>query len=142
MEPQIKYAKTADGVSIAYCGLGEGEPLVSMPNPPLSHIQLEWQFPQTRHWYQRLAEKRKLVRYDNRGSGLSERDVAAFSLESPLLDLEAVVDQLGLERFALIGVINSGPAAIAYAARHAERVSHLILYFFFSRGIDQLQAPE
>ena len=70
MEPRIQYAQTADGVSIAFWTLGEGMPLVQMPTPPLSHIQLEWQSPGNRNWYERLAEKRMLVRYDTRGAGL------------------------------------------------------------------------
>src|SRR4030042_185291 len=79
MEPRIQYAKTADGVSIAFWTLGEGMPLVCVPNVPWSHIQVEWQWPGYRRWYERLAEKRKLVRYDSRGCGLSDREVAACS---------------------------------------------------------------
>ncbi len=75
MEPRIQYAQTKDEVSIAYWTLGEGQPLVHMPNIPFSHIQLEWQRPEVRRWYERLAENRKVVRYDGRGTGLSERNV-------------------------------------------------------------------
>ena len=71
MEPRIQYAQTADGESIAFWTLGEGMPLALMPPIPWSHIQLEWQDPEGRRWYERLAEKRKLVRYDGRGSGLA-----------------------------------------------------------------------
>jgi class 3 adenylate cyclase len=95
-----------------------------------------------RHSYERLARKRKLVRYDGRGSGLSDRDVADYSLDALMLDLEAVVDRTGLESFALWGVVDSGPVAIAYAARHPERVSHLILWCTYARGSDPLQLPE
>ena len=101
MEPRIQYAKTTDGVSIAFWTLGEGTPYVWMPMPPFSHIQLEWQNPRSRAQYERVAEKRKLVRYDGRGTGLSDREVTDFSLDAQMLDLEAVVDRLGLERFAL-----------------------------------------
>jgi len=80
MEPRIQYAKIADGVSIAFWTLGEGVPFVHMPVLPWSHIQLEWQDPGFRRWYERLAEKRKLVRYDGRRSGLSERDAADYSV--------------------------------------------------------------
>jgi pimeloyl-ACP methyl ester carboxylesterase len=100
MEPRIQYAKTADGVSIAFWTLGEGMPYL-MPNVPFSHIQLEWQMPGWRRWYERLAEKRMLVRYDERGTGLSERNVADYSVDAQMLDLEAVVDRLGVQRFAL-----------------------------------------
>ncbi len=128
MEPRIQYATTTDGVSIAFWALGEGGPFVEMPTIPVSHIQMEWQFPQWRRWYESLAQRRMVVRYDCRGAGMSDRDVSDFSLDAYALDLEAVVDHLGLERFALLSPIHSGPVAIAYAARHPERVSHLVLW--------------
>jgi len=144
MEPRIQYAKTSDGVSIAFWTLGEGVvPLVHMPVLGYSHVQLEWQVPEWRLWYERLAEKRKLIRYDGRGSGLSERRVTDFSLDAQVLDLEAVVDRLGLEGFALMGAFTTGPAAIAYAVRHPERVSHLALWCSFARGSDYVRSsPE
>ncbi len=135
MEPRIQYAKAKDGVSIAFSTLGEGGPLVVMPEA-LSHIQMEWQFPAWREWHEALAGKRMLVSYDRRGSGLSERDVTDYSLDVMVLDLEAVVDRLGLERFALLAPSFSGLVAIAYAVRHPERVSHLVLWCSFSRGPD------
>ena len=128
MEPRIQYAKTSDGVNIAFWTLGEGEPLVFMPALPHSHIQLEWQVPEWRLWFERIAERRKLIRYDPRGSGLSERDVTDFSLDSQVLDLQAVADRLGLENIAILAALSAGPVAIAYAARHPERVSRLILW--------------
>jgi pimeloyl-ACP methyl ester carboxylesterase len=128
MEPRIQYAKTADGVSIAFWTLGEGMPYVQMPNSPFSHIQLEWQDPDQRRLYERTAEKRKLIRYDGRGSGLSDRDVADYSLEAQMLDLEAVVECLGLQTFALVGPVAAAPIAVAYAARHPEAVSRLVLW--------------
>jgi len=128
MEPRIQYARTADGVSIAFWTLGEGMPLVVMPNAPWSHIQMEWQIPGWRRWYERMAEKRRVIRYDSRVSGLSDRNVTDYSVDAHMLDLEAVVQRLGLEHFALLGVGNSGPVAIVYAARRPERVSHLVLW--------------
>ncbi len=128
MEPRIQYAQTKDGVSIAFWTLGQGMPIVQMPSIPLSNIHLEWQIPVFHTWYERLAEKRKLIRYDGRGTGTSERSVSDFSMDVQILDLEAVVDSLDLDRFALAGVVNSGPVAIAYAVRHPERVSHLLLW--------------
>jgi class 3 adenylate cyclase len=141
MEPRIQYAQTKDGVSIAFYTLGDGMPLVYLPNIPLGHIQMEWQFPESRRWYERLAEKRKLVRYDGRGWGLSQRDVTDYSLDVLMLDLEAVVDRLNLERFALLGVLQMGPVAIAYAARNPERVSHLILWCSWARASDFYTSP-
>ena len=142
MEPRIQYAQTADGVSIAFWTLGEGRPLVWMGSLPFTHVQLEWQFPELRRWYERLAEARKLVRYDGRGSGLSDREVADYSLDAHMLDLEAVVDRLGLERFALLGATHAGPVAITYAARHPKRVSQLVLWCCWARGSDYLRSPQ
>jgi len=136
MEPRIQYAKTADGVSIAFWTLGEGTPLVQMPFMLATHIELEWQIPEVRRWYERLAQNRKLVRYDCRGAGLSDRDVTDYSLEAQVLDLEAVVDRLRLERFTLFGMTYAGPVAIAYAAGHAERVSQLLLFCSWARTRD------
>ncbi|HLA18044.1 MAG TPA: alpha/beta hydrolase, partial [Dehalococcoidia bacterium] len=141
MEPRIQYAQTADGVSIAFYALGEGMPLVYLPNIPLDHIQMGWQFPECRRWYERLAERRKLVRYDSRGWGLSERDVTEYSLDVLMLDLEGVVDRLSLGRFALLGGLQMGPVAIAYAARNPERVSHLILWCSWARASDFYTSP-
>ena len=128
MEPQVRYATTTDGVDIAYWTVGQGTPLVHLVNFPWSHLELEWRDPQRRRWYERLAEKRTLIRYDPRGTGLSDRHATEFSLDAHVLDLEAVVDRLGLERLDLLGALPSGPVAVAYAARHPDRVSHLILW--------------
>ena len=140
MEPRIQYAKTTDGVSIAFWTLGEGMPVVQMPTIPWSHIQLEWQDPGWRRWYERLAEKGKLIRYDGRGTGLSDREVADYSLEAHMLDLQAVVERLGMQRFVLVGPFAAGPIAVTYAARHPEAVSHLILWCAWARPPRELQA--
>jgi len=128
MEPRIQYAQTADGVSIAFWTLGEGVPFVYMPMLPWSHLQLERQNPDWCRWYERLAEKRRLIRYDGRGTGLSDRNVADYSFDAHLLDLQAVVERLGLQRFVLSGSVAAAPIAIAYAARHPEAVSQLVLW--------------
>ena len=140
MEPRIQYAQTTDGVSIAFWTLGQGMPFVHMP-PPFTHIQMEWQIPEVRRWYERLAERRKLIRFDTGGFGLSQREVPEFSLDSYLLEVDAVVDRLGLERFVLLGFEHSGPTAIVYAARHAERVSHLVLWCAYARPSDWTRSP-
>ena len=138
MEPRIEYAHAADGVSIAFWTLGDGPPFVSMPNVPWSHIEREWSgVPELHQWFQRLAEKRTVVRYDSRGSGLSDRDVDDYSLDAHVLDLEAVVNHLDLESFDLFGPLHSGPAAIAYTARHADRVSRLILWCTYAHGTEE-----
>jgi class 3 adenylate cyclase/pimeloyl-ACP methyl ester carboxylesterase len=142
MEPRVQYATTSDGVSIAYWSIGSGLPLVCPPPAmPWSHIELEWQIPEWRHWYEHLTENLRVVRYDNRGSGLSDRDaVIDGSLDAAVRDLEAVVDRLELERFALYGCYGSGRAAIAYAARHPRRVSHLVLWCAFASQINTPQS--
>jgi class 3 adenylate cyclase/pimeloyl-ACP methyl ester carboxylesterase len=141
MEPRIRYAKTTDGVSIAFSTLGEGMPFVQMPFP-FSHLHLGWEIPEFRSWDERLAKNRQLVDYDARGSGLSDRDVTDISLDARVRDLEAVVDRLGLERFALFAPVLSGPVGIAYAVRRPERVSHLILWNSAARRADITSGPE
>jgi class 3 adenylate cyclase len=136
MEPRIQYAKTADGVSIAYYTLGEGVPLVVMPGIPSFQVQIVWEEPRVRRFYERLAEKRMVVRFDPRGSGLSDHEVAEYSLDAYVVDLEAVVNHLGLGKFALVAPTHSGPVAIAYAASHPERVSHLIPWCSWARSSD------
>ena len=143
MEPRIQYARTKDGVNIAFYALGQGAPLVRMPSIPWSHIQFEWQnIPGDRATTEAAADRFTYVRYDGRGAGSSTRDVTDFSLEAHLMDLEAVVERLGLERFALMGMFHSGPVAITYAARNPQRVSHLILFNSFARTSEAYASPE
>ncbi|MBI1886733.1 MAG: alpha/beta fold hydrolase, partial [Chloroflexi bacterium] len=139
MEPRIQYAKTSDGVSIAYWTIGQGPALVLMPWIPFNHVELNWE--RAQGFCERLARKMQLVHYDGRGCGLSDRDVP-HSLEGHELDLAAVVDRLGLERFALWAFLTSGPVAIAYAAKHPERVRRLIFWCSFSRATDLLQSQQ
>ena len=136
MEPSIQYAQTSDGVSIAYStiGGGEGTPLIDMPLMPWSHIQLSRQLPEWVRYSDRLAEKRMVVRYDGRGTGLSDHNITDFSLDSLVLDLEAVVDAVGLKKFALMAWLFTGPVAIAYTARHPEQLSHLLLWCTYASG--------
>ncbi len=140
-EPQIQYARASDGVRIAYWQTGDGPPLLHMPPLPLSNLQLEWQNDACRGLYLDLARRRRLIRYDCRGAGLSDRDALDFSLEAQVRDLTAVADQLKLERFALLGFTHTGPAAIAFAAAHPERVTHLILWCSYARATDYNRAP-
>jgi class 3 adenylate cyclase len=141
MEPRIQYATTDDGVSIAYWTLGDGHPLVFMGDAPWSHIQMEWQIPELRQWYEKLAEGRTLVRFDQRGGGLSDRNPQEISLDGFQRDLEAVVDRLGLETFDLLGFVDSGPVVIAYTARNPDRVSHLILWCTYATAGEYTDVP-
>jgi len=142
MEPRIQYATTADGVNIAFWAIGEGKPFVHMPWFRSSHIQREWQIPEYRRWYDNLAKNLCLIRYDGRGIGMSDREVSEYSLDALVADLEAVVDRLKLETVALFGVLHMGPVAIAYAARHPERVSHLVLWCTYARSSDYARSTQ
>jgi pimeloyl-ACP methyl ester carboxylesterase/class 3 adenylate cyclase len=133
MEQQIRFCTAADGVRIAYATIGSGLPLVKAANW-LSHLEFDWQSPVWRHWLEALAAGRRLVRYDERGCGLSDWAVEDLSFEAWVRDLEAVVDAAGLERFPLLGISQGGAVAAAYTVRHPERVSHLIMYGTFARG--------
>jgi pimeloyl-ACP methyl ester carboxylesterase/DNA-binding CsgD family transcriptional regulator len=126
-------------VRLAYGVHGSGPPLVKAPNW-LTHIEHDWQSPVWRHWLTGLGELCTVIRYDERGCGLSDRDVGedAFEFERWLGDLEAVVDAVGPERFALLGISQGAGIAIAYAVRHPERVSHLVLYGGYLRGYSHL----
>ena len=127
-EPPTQYAKTSDGVSIAYWTYGDGPPLVLMPSANISPTRRAWRTPEGRRWFEGLANGRTLIRYDNRAFGDSQHGITTFPSDYQLLDLAAVVDRLGLKRLALFGYLWTGPVAIAYAARNPERVSHLILW--------------
>lgn len=116
----MRYAQTVDDVSIAYWTYGEGPVLVETPLIPFSHIEMEWENPHIRRWYEHLGQTTTVVRYDGRGTGLSQRGVADVSLEAHVLDLEAVVDHLGLEPISLMGVFHGGPPAITYAAQNPD----------------------
>ncbi len=132
-EQQIRFCTSSDGARIAYATTGTGPPLVKAANW-LSHLEFDWNSPVWRHWIRELSRDHTLVRYDERGCGLSDWAAEEFSLDAWVRDLEAVVDRLGLERFPLLGLSQGGPIAIAYTLRHPERVSRLILYGSYSRG--------
>jgi pimeloyl-ACP methyl ester carboxylesterase/DNA-binding CsgD family transcriptional regulator len=133
MKQKIYFCKTGDGVRVAYATTGSGPPLVKVSNW-LSHLEFDWDSPVWRHWLTELSRDHTLVRYDERGCGLSDWDVAQLSFESWVRDLETVVDALGLERFPLLGISQGASIAVAYAVRHPERVSHLVIHGGYLRG--------
>ena len=133
MEQQIRFCTTADGVRLAYAMHGSGPPVVKAGNW-LTNLEHDWQSPVWRHWLDALADGHTLIRYDERGGGLSDREVADLAFERWVDDLGAVVDAAGVGRFALVGISGGGPLAIAYAARHPERVARLVLYGTYARG--------
>jgi class 3 adenylate cyclase len=143
MQPRIQYAKTPDGVSIAYWTMGSGPPLIHMPPLVWSHIQLELENDEWRGWHEALSRHRTLVRYDLPGAGLSDRERTDFSLKRQVADLHALVEHLGTDKVSLFAPVDSGPAAIQYAVEHPDRLSRLLLYCSYGgrgqhgRGSDQ-----
>jgi serine/threonine protein kinase/alpha-beta hydrolase superfamily lysophospholipase len=131
---KIQFCVTTDGVRLAYASTGSGYPLVKSANW-LNHLDYEWDSPIWKHWLAELPKHNRLIRYDERGNGLSQWDVKEMSLELWVKDLETVVEAAGVEKFALLGISQGGAVAITYAVRHPERVSHLVLLGAFSRGL-------
>lgn len=130
---RIHFATASDGVRIAYATVGQGPPIVRAAHW-ITHLDYDWQSPVWRHWLEGLARGRMLVRYDERGCGLSDHDPAEITMDSFVRDLETVVDAMELERFPLVGVSQGGAVAITYTARHPERVSHLVLVGAYVAG--------
>jgi pimeloyl-ACP methyl ester carboxylesterase/DNA-binding winged helix-turn-helix (wHTH) protein len=130
---QIRCCVSPDGVRLAYAISGTGPPLVKAANW-LTHLDLEWSSPIWAHWLDGLALQHRLIRYDERGCGLSDWEVADFSFDAWVKDLELVVDAARLDRFPLLGISQGAAVAIAYAIRHPERVSRLVLVGGYSRG--------
>ena len=133
MKQHVRFCTGTDGLRLAYAVHGTGPPLVRVATW-LSHLELDWESPVWRHWVQRLGERHMLVRYDERGCGLSDANIGDPSVDLWVGDLEAVVDAVGLERFALLGVSQGAAIAVAYSARHPDRVSDLVLYGGYARG--------
>lgn len=134
MEQDIRFCKASDGVRIAYASSGEGYPLLFV-HGWASHLEWWAKMPRVEEFvFSKLATQFRFIRYDARGWGLSDRDVTDFSIESKLRDVEAVVENAGLDRFAVLGISEGGPTAITYAVRNPERVSHLILEGTFAGG--------
>jgi pimeloyl-ACP methyl ester carboxylesterase len=134
--PPVRYTKTADGVSVAWQSVGDGSALVSLPTIPFSHLEIEWSFPEYRDWYGALGKGRRLVRYDNRGSGLSNQATNDFSLDGHLADLDGVLTAAGLGECTLFAGFAAGPVALSYAAHHPEKVTSVILWCTWARGTD------
>ncbi|MGE3983370.1 MAG: alpha/beta fold hydrolase [Dehalococcoidia bacterium] len=126
LDLRIHYTKARDGVNLAYWTAGAGEPLVFLPTMT-SNVESDWRT--DRGWvYNRLAENHLLVRYDGRGHGMSDRNPPSLTLDTLVDDLEAVVDEIGLRRFAILAPAVSATTGIAFAARYPRRVSQLILF--------------
>jgi pimeloyl-ACP methyl ester carboxylesterase/DNA-binding CsgD family transcriptional regulator len=130
---QIRFCTSGDGTRIAYSLSGKGPPIVKAATW-LSHLEFDWTSPVWRHLLAEFMRTHTFVRYDERGCGLSDWEVADLSFDGWLRDLEAIVDTLKLERFPLLGISQGASIAVAYAVKHPERVSHLILHGGYARG--------
>jgi len=134
MKQEVRFCSSFDGARIAYALSGRGAPLV-LSATWLSHLEHQWSSLAWRPWLEHFTREHTLLRYDLRGTGLSDRSFTNVSLDTWVRDFAAVVDAAGLERFPLLGVCQGGPIAIQYAALYPERVSRLVLYGTYARGM-------
>jgi len=140
--PRISYARSADGVSLAFTVAGHGPALVFVPWVPFSNLRMEWQNTFLSGIFEQLARRLTVIHYDGRGTGHSQRDVTDLSLDAMVADLDAVIDQVGAAEVSLLGQYNSCPHAIAYAARHPERVRRMALFGGSGRGWSAMSAKQ
>lgn len=143
IQQRVRFVKANDGARLAWATVGDenGPPLVKAANW-LSHLELDWEAPIWSPLFRDLAQHHFFIRYDERGCGLSDWNVADISFETFVTDLETVVDAAGLDRFPLLGISQGASVCIEYAARHPERVSHLILFGGYAAGWRHLATPE
>ena len=140
VEQEISFCSTSDGVSLAIAQLSSGPPVVYVPGWP-GHLQLEWTERHARRFLLRLATGLRLVRYDMRGSGLSDRDAAPTSIEQLVDDLACVVDHLALAQFSLVSLGMAGtPTALHYARRNPDRVRDLVIVSGYLTGTELADA--
>src|SRR5262245_2724654 len=133
MHQDIRFCTTADGVRLAYAVSGAGPPLV-MSATWLTHLEHQWRSLAWRPWLDAFTRGHKVLRYDSRGCGLSDRNAGGRSFETWVRDFECVIEAAGFRQFALVATCQGGPIAIEYAARHPERVSRLVLYGTYALG--------
>ena len=133
MPQTIRFCTTSDGVQLAYAIAGSGQPLVKAANW-LNHLEYDWISPVWRDLFFELTRYLEIVRYDERGTGLSDWDIEDISFDAFVSDLETVVDATGLKSFALLGISQGAAVAIDYATRYPDRVSRLILWGGYARG--------
>jgi pimeloyl-ACP methyl ester carboxylesterase/DNA-binding CsgD family transcriptional regulator len=141
LRPDIRFCTAADGAKIAVGTYGSGPALVRA-GTWLTHVEYDATSPLSAHWCEELARRHRYVAYDGRGCGLSDREVRDLSLDVFVADLEAVVDGLGLGRFALLGMSMGAPVAVAYSAKHPERVSRLVIHGGFHRSYHSSTNPD
>jgi pimeloyl-ACP methyl ester carboxylesterase len=132
-QQDIRYCTAADGVHLAYSLIGTGPVFVRVLGH-FTHLEMEWEWPDLRHFWERLAERYAVVRYDGRGTGLSDQYPGEFTEETRQLDLDAVLTAVGAENAILLGISEGGWTAATYAREHPERITHLVLYGAYCRG--------
>jgi pimeloyl-ACP methyl ester carboxylesterase len=135
-DTHVRFCRSFDGTRIAFAVSGRGPPVVLLPSW-LTHLELQPRSVAWRPWIEALSARHTLVRYDPRGCGLSDRNVRNLSFDAWVLDLQAVVDGLGLDRFSLIGACQGGAVAIAWAGINAHRIDRLVLHGTYARGRDR-----
>ena len=133
LHQEVHFCTASDGVRIAYAEVGKGIPLLRTGHW-LTHLEYDWESPVWSPFLHEIATGRRLIRYDARGNGLSDWEVAEISFEAFVRDIESVVEATGLDKFDLLGVSQGAAISVAYAVRHPERVRHLVLYGGFARG--------
>ena len=142
MRQQVRYLTTPDGVRLAWAAAGKGPVLLKAANW-LSHLEYEWDSPLWRHWMRFLGGRFRFIRYDERGNGMTDRDVGDLSAPRWLEDMESVADAAGIVEPAIVlGMSQGAGTAISYAARHPDRVSRLIIYGGYARGWARRDSPE
>jgi len=138
-EPQVQYLTTNDGVNIAYASVGEGPPILSISTPQASHVQRSWAL--IPNFYEPLAEAFRIIKFDPRGTGLSDRESIDFSMDTMIRDVESVVERTNPEKFSVVAFLDAVPVAVTYAAAHADQVTHLVLIDGFIRFDDAANMP-
>jgi pimeloyl-ACP methyl ester carboxylesterase/DNA-binding CsgD family transcriptional regulator len=133
MRQEVRFCTARDGVRLAYAISGTGPLLVRGPHW-FTHLEHDWTNPAMRPWVEDLSRRYTVLRFDQRGTGLSDRDVPEISIDAHLADMECVIDAAGWQRFAVLGLSQGAAYAVAYAARNPERVTHLVLCGGFVRG--------
>jgi pimeloyl-ACP methyl ester carboxylesterase len=133
VQQEIRFCTAPDGIRLAWGSHGRGPPLVKAANW-LTHLEHDWASPVWSYWLEGLGQSHTLIRYDERGCGLSDWDLGELSVDQWVSDLETVVDASGIERFTLLGISQGAAIAIGYAVRHPERVERIVLYGGYAEG--------